>query len=162
MANIVQRDAAEAPLAGRYFCGHFTHSLDPKSRLTIPSDWRNLVGSPEYFYVVPSVGPLKHLFVYPARVMEPKLRRIHRLSMSDAKAREYLRAMGSRSEMLGWDTQGRIRIRDDLLAHAQITTVALLAGNYEGFEIWNPENWERYNRTLSEENLLEASKYVGI
>ena len=35
------------------FVGNYTHSLDPKRRLTIPSVWRAQIGVPETVYVLP-------------------------------------------------------------------------------------------------------------
>lgn len=152
----------EAGTVAEYFCGRYLHNLDPKRRLTVPSEWRALVGSPERFFVIPSVGEFKHLFVYPSRVMGPKLRNIHNLSMADVQGRNYLRIMGSRSEMVGWDTQGRIRVREELLAHAGLTSEVLLIGNFEGFELWNPKAWARVEAGLDDDGLLNASKYVGV
>jgi len=159
----VQR-RSDSPTAGgvRYFCGQYRHNLDPKRRLTIPAEWRAIVGEPSQFFVVPSVGEPRLLYVYPARVMEPKLQNIHNLPMADAKGRAYLRIMGARSEILGWDVQGRIRIRDDLLEYARLTDEVLLVGNYEGFELWNPDEWRKFEQSVNEQSLVEASKYVGI
>lgn len=160
-------DTIQAGLGGvegvsQYFCGTYLHNLDPKRRLTVPSEWRALVGQPERFFVIPSVGEDKHLYVYPARVMGPKLRNIHNLSMADAQGRTYLRIMGSRSEMLGWDTQGRVRVRDELLAHAGLSSEVLLVGNFEGFELWNPKAWQAVASRMDDRGLLDASKYVGV
>lgn len=162
MADTVQAGLGGVEGMSQYFCGTYLHNLDPKRRLTVPSEWRALVGQPEQFFVIPSVGDDRHLYVYPARVMGPKLRNIHNLSMADAQGRTYLRIMGSRSEMLGWDTQGRIRVRDELLAHAGLTSEVLLVGNFEGFELWNPKAWESVASKMDDRGLLDASKYVGV
>lgn len=147
-----------------YFCGQYRHQLDPKLRLTIPAEWREKVGTPAQFFIVPSVGEQRLLYAYPARVMSVKFRNIHNLSMADAKGRNYLRIMGARSELVGWDSQGRIRIRDDLLAHAGLTRESgvLLVGNFEGFELWNPERWAAFAAGIDDQGLLEASRYVGV
>ncbi|MBU4460873.1 MAG: hypothetical protein KJ579_09925 [Verrucomicrobia bacterium] len=162
MADTVQAGLGGVEGMSQYFCGKYLHNLDPKRRLTVPSEWRALVGQPEQFFVIPSVGDDRHLYVYPARVMGPKLRNIHNLSMADAQGRTYLRIMGSRSEMLGWDTQGRIRVRDELLAHAGLSSEVLLVGNFEGFELWNPKAWEAVASKMDDRGLLDASKYVGV
>jgi len=162
VAEPVQQGSGGAEVMPQYFCGNYLHNLDPKRRLTVPSEWRALVGQPEQFFVLPSVGDERHLYVYPARVMGPKLRNIHNLSMADAQGRTYLRIMGSRSEMLGWDSQGRIRVRDELLAYAGLASEVLLVGNFEGFELWNPKAWQAVVSKLDDRGLLDASKYVGV
>ena len=35
------------------FVGRYDHALDPKKRFTIPREWRNLMGNPEFVYVMP-------------------------------------------------------------------------------------------------------------
>lgn len=155
-----QKDLEERPSA-QFFVGQYRHALDPKQRLTIPSEWRAIVGAPSQVFVIPAVGE-RHLFVYPARSLAPRLQNVHNISMADPEGRNYLRIMGSRSELLSWDTQGRIRVRDELLAYAGVKGEAVLVGNWEGFEIWNPDAWVRLEASAGEEELRKATKYVGM
>lgn len=120
------------------FVGNFAHKLDPKSRLTIPSVWRAQVGKPESVYVLPDFHQ-KCLNVYPAGEMLRKLDALRRYPMSDEKARRFSRVLGGNSELLTWDTQGRIRIKDELLAFAGLTDSVTLVGALDRFELWNPD-----------------------
>ena len=81
------------------FVGDFTHTLDTKKRLTIPSVWRAQVESPRSFYVLPDPNQ-RCLNLYASKEMLPKLDRIRRLSMSDAKARHYARVLGRASDLV--------------------------------------------------------------
>ncbi len=157
-----QTEAADRWAQGQFFCGQYRHNLDPKSRLTIPAEWAAIVGQPAKLYVIPSVGRWKFLYVFPARVMEPKLQHIHNLSMADERGRAFLRMIGARSEAVAWDVQRRIRIRDELLAHAGLKDTVLMVGNVEAFELWAPERWTEFERSMTEEGLAEASRYVGV
>lgn len=147
--------------AAQFFVGQYRHALDPKRRLTIPSEWRVIVGQPAQVFVIPAVGE-KHLYVFPAHALAPRLQRVHSISMADPEGRNYLRIMGSRSELLSWDTQGRIRVRDELLAYAGVKSEAILVGNWEGFEIWNPGAWAKVQASVGEVELRKATKYVGM
>ncbi|MCE9615038.1 MAG: cell division/cell wall cluster transcriptional repressor MraZ [Lentisphaerae bacterium] len=121
------------------FVGNFVHSLDPKSRITIPAVWRAQVGKPESVYVLPDFHH-KCLNVYPAGEMIRKLESLRRYKMADEKARRFSRVLGGNSELLAWDTQGRIRIKDELLTFAGLTDRIVLVGALDRFELWNPEN----------------------
>ena len=49
-----------------------------------------------------------------------RLQRIRNLSIADARARQFARILGSQSQLAPWDSQGRIRIKDELLAFADL------------------------------------------
>jgi MraZ protein len=141
------------------FVSTFTHSLDPKKRLTIPSEWRAQVGTPESLYVVPDVN-LKCLFVFPAAEMARRLVRIQQYSITDPTARQFARVLASQSDLLAWDSQGRIRIKDELLAFAGLTDQVVLVGAFNMFELWNPDRL-RQEGALDRANLQDAARYVG-
>ena len=101
--------------------GDFTHSMDPKKRLTIPSEWRESTGAPYGLYVMPDLEGQGFLIVFPAQEMVHRLQSIRNLSIADAKGRQFARILGSRSQMVSWDTAGRIRINDSLLEHAKLS-----------------------------------------
>ena len=158
MAQNEQTGGPVVPEQG-VFVGNYTHSLDPKKRLTIPSEWRAYVGLPNSLYVLPGVDQ-KYLFVFPAREMIQRLQRIRNLSIADARARQFARILGSQSQLAPWDSQGRIRVKDELLDFAQLKEQVVLVGAIEGFELWNPELWKTVS-SISHANLADAARYVG-
>jgi MraZ protein len=141
------------------FVGTFVHSLDPKQRLTIPSEWRDHVGDPASLYVLPGLDE-KCLTVFPAREMAQRLQKVRHMSIADAKARQFARVLGSQSQLAPWDTAGRIRIKDELMEFAGLVNQVVLVGQFEGFELWNPERWKTVN-SAGVANLREAAQYVG-
>ena len=116
------------------FVNTYTHSLDSKKRLTIPSDWRELVGVPRGLFVLPGVND-KCLCVYPAREMTRRLEKLRNLSIADEKGRQFARTLASRADLVPWDSQGRIRIKDELLEYADLVNQVVLVGTYDGFEL---------------------------
>ncbi len=146
-------------IAQGVFVGTFVHSLDPKKRLTIPSGWREQVTVPNGLYVLPGVES-EYLYVLPAQEIADKLKRIRGHSIADAKARQFARILGSQSDLVSWDSQGRIRIKDELLNHARLTDQVVLVGTFEGFELWNPESWKKTG-SMDQSSLGEAARYVG-
>lgn len=143
------------------FVGQFQHLLDRKMRLTIPVGWREQVGVPEQVYVLPGIN-VPCLCVFPAREMAKRLERVNSLSIADEKGRHFFRTLASRSELVPWDAQGRIRIKDELLAYAGIRSEVLLAGAFECFELWSPEKWKQQQESSGSSTTLgEAARYVG-
>ncbi len=142
------------------FVGTFHHNLDPKKRLTLPSEWRELVGEPQSLFVLPGVND-PCLCVYPARSFALRLEKLRNFSIADEKGRQFQRSLASRSLHTGWDAQGRFRLRDDLLGYAGIGSQVVLVGCLESFELWSPERWPEQQAT-DMEGFLEGAKYVGL
>ena len=142
------------------FVNIYTHSLDSKKRLTIPSDWRELVGVPRRLFVLPGVND-KCLCVYPAREMTRRLEKLRNLSIADEKGRQLARTLASRSDLVPWDSQGRIRVKDDLLAYGELLNQVVLVGTFDGFELWNPDLWKKQQQSTDSSGLGDAARYVG-
>ncbi len=143
------------------FVNQYVHTLDSKRRLTIPAEWRELVGSPMRLYVLPGVNDCC-LTVLPARDMMRRLNESRqRLKLSDQKARQFNRVLASRADSLTWDSAGRIRIKDSLLDYARITSQVVLVGAFEGFELWNPELWQETG-AMDEKQFADVAQYVGL
>ena len=148
-------------LAGHgVFVNTYSHSLDSKKRLTIPSDWRELVGVPRRLFVLPGVN-VKCLCVYPAREMTRRLEKLRNLSIADEKGRQLARTLASRSDLVPWDSQGRIRIKDELLDFADLVNQVVLVGTFDGFELWSPDQWKQQSGMMDQTGLGEAARYVG-
>ncbi len=95
------------------FVGCYTHTLDGKKRVTIPSDWREAAGNPTLF-VLPGVD-VKCLYVVTAREMAHRLEKVREASVANVQAQRFLRDFFSRADRVGLDAQGRIRVKDALL-----------------------------------------------
>ena len=50
----------------------------------------------------------------------------------------------SESENLQFDTEGRVSLSDKLLKHAMIKSNVLFVGLGKTFQIWDPENFEKF------------------
>jgi MraZ protein len=159
----VENNSIDQPIpvaAGGGFASNFAHSLDPKKRLTIPAVWRDQVGEPKSLYVLPGLNKEKCLYVYPAREITRRLEKFRKISIGDPKARMFARLLASNSDLLAWDSQGRIRIKDELLSYAGITSRVKLIGAWDRFEIWSPEAWKEATAAIDQAAMDDAVKYV--
>ena len=142
------------------FTGSHPHVLDPKKRLTIPSEWREIVGEPKSLYVLPGLEGGRFLNVYPAREIAQRLQSIRSLPLSDAKGRQFARLLGMQSQLVAWDVAGRIRVNDELLEQADLSDQVVLVGVFDHFELWNP-NQLKQACPSGTGDLREAARYVG-
>ena len=150
----------EKEIAGQgVFVSHFTHSLDPKKRLTIPSEWRAQIGSPRSLYVLPDVHQ-RCLCCFPASEMMRRLDKMRHHSIADQKARQFARVLAAQSDLVSWDSQGRIRIKDELLDFAELSDQVVLVGAFDTFELWNPDTFSQ-SGGMDRESIQEAARYVG-
>ena len=121
----------------------FHHTLDPKKRLTIPSEWRDAMGmelgdkdAREYVYVFPNATE-DCIDLVPVREMQKIL---DDLSRNDILENDPIAtALAQSAQMLKVDSAGRIRIGDDLLKFAGIKGDVTLIGAYRKAQIWAGE-----------------------
>ncbi|MFC1499361.1 division/cell wall cluster transcriptional repressor MraZ [Verrucomicrobiota bacterium] len=140
------------------FVGEFVHSLDIKKRFTIPSVWRAQAGTPKSLYILPDFYH-KCLNVFPAGEMGRKLEKLRRQSMTDQKAMDFASVLGAASDLVPWDTQGRIRIKDKLLNFANIKDRVVLVGALDKFQLWTPEARPETGE-IDQKALIEAGRYI--
>ena len=119
--------------------GRFDHALDPKKRFTIPSEWRALMGNPQYVYVMPDPKE-KCLDMVPVAEMEVRLAKLREKALFDPAANRALQTIGSVSELPTLDIQGRIRISDKLLQFANLTTTVAMLGSVRMVKLWDPKS----------------------
>ena len=119
------------------FAGRFDRPLDPKKRLTIPSEWRNLMGNPEFVYVMPDPTD-RCVNIIPMVEWGARMEKLREKALFDPALRPVLQKIGASSEMPALDVQGRIRISDKLLRFANLTTTVAMQGAVRTIQLWDP------------------------
>jgi MraZ protein len=152
------KNASAAARGG--FADTYTHSLDSKRRLTIPAEWRAQVGTPQRLFVMPDFSE-RCLRVFPGSEMVRVVERLETLSRSDPVLRRHLRELGRQSQLLEWDTQGRIRIKDELLNFAGLKDQVQMVGSIDSFELWPPRAL-RDLAPVDQTRLQEAAYYFKL
>ncbi|MCU0857966.1 MAG: hypothetical protein MUC65_06145 [Pontiellaceae bacterium] len=140
------------------FVGSFHHSLDPKRRMIIPSDWRAMMGGTSRLYVFPHPDR-KCLYLYTLAEMNRRLRQLRGAGSADAQDEQAIRAMTASADALTVDAQGRVRIKDELLAHAEVKSKVVLVGTLTRIELWSEENFDMALPAVSA--LAETAFYGG-
>ena len=122
------------------FVGSFTHTLDAKRRIIFPSVWRNLVGDQHQLFAFPHPDE-KCLYLYTASEMMRRLNQLRSGDLDKAEQRA-IRSLSAGAEMLAWDAQGRLRIGENLLAHAEVKDRVVLVGTLTRIELWSVQNFD--------------------
>lgn len=141
-----------------YYYGEFSHSLDARNRVTVPSIWR-VKGDDENFYMA-WPHPSGYLAVFPPEKQAELLQRARSIAQSDTRGRQLLRNVFGRAAKFGCDKQGRILIPEHLLQHAAIDKKVVLVGTGDQFEIWGAERYQPAE--VSGMEALEAMKELGL
>ena len=123
------------------FVGSFTHSLDAKRRIIFPSCWRNLSGESNRLFAFPHPDD-KCLYLYTAEEMMRRLGQLRSGGPIDKLEQQAVRSFAAGADMLVWDAQGRIRVAENLLAHAEVKQQVVLVGTLTRIELWSIENFD--------------------
>lgn len=143
--------------AEELFVGSYHHSLDSKRRLIIPSIWRAMLGDPLRLFVFPH--PDKQcLFLYTFQEMNRRLVQLREAGTVDENDQQAIRSLSSSADALAVDAQGRVRIKDELLAHAGVTEDVVLVGTLTRIELWSEE---QFDMALPTESSLAENTFFG-
>ena len=139
------------------FVGSFTHGLDAKRRMIFPSTWRNLAGESNQLFAFPHPDE-KCLYLYTAAEMLRRLDELRSGGSVDANDQQAIRSITAGAELLMWDTQGRIRIGENLLAHIEVKEQLVLVGALTRIELWSAEN---FDLALPQESSAAENVFFG-
>lgn len=140
--------------------GQYTHDLDPKKRLTLPSKWRSDLGKK----VVVTKGLDSSLFVFPVNRWEVFAEELTQSGFGNQDTRSFNRFMLASAYETDVDAAGRIVIPDTLKDFAHLSAKVVLAGMYSRIEIWDETAWESNIAKVNGEADVLATKLneIGI
>jgi MraZ protein len=144
--------------ATTFFVGEFTHALDNKGRLTIPSKWR-ISGGDNTYLALPNPGG--YVTVYPPKMISRLDEKVAQASLSNTRAQALMMELFSKAHSFGCDKQGRINLNDKLIEHAGISDRAVLVGNFSAFAIWAEEKYSQ-KAVEDERNIFDAMRELGL
>ena len=137
------------------FMGEYSHTIDAKSRLIIPSKFREILG--DVFVVTKGLDGC--LFVFDNTewtAFEEKLQKLPSLTNPDV--RKFVRFFMAGAITVEVDKQGRILIPTGLKDFAALEKDAVLIGVGSRVEIWSKE---RYESTVSYDDMEEIAMHLS-
>jgi MraZ protein len=139
------------------FKGHVEHSLDAKSRLSIPARYRTAFASG----IVLAKDSDACLSAWTPEAQERIIDRA--LQGKNPLGSEYKaiqRYFQSNSFDLELDSAGRVIVPPPLVEHAGIEKEVVVAGVGDHLEVWNRERWQEEQSAL-EDTIREVTEGLG-
>lgn len=119
------------------FLGEFSHSLDEKGRVVMPSKFRSgLEGG-----CVVTKGQERCLYVFPLEQWQTESDRVLKLPRTDRRARNYARAFFASAIDQTLDKTGRCQIPEALRLYAGLGKEVTVVGVADHVEIWDTATW---------------------
>ena len=120
------------------FFGEYEHTIDDKSRLTLPARFRERLAAG----VVLAKGLDGNIAVYPrdawSETVEARLAALDPLTREARELRRFFFAGAADAEL---DRNGRILVPPALARHARLGRDVVVAGVYDHLEIWDRAAW---------------------
>ncbi len=141
--------------------GEYSHNLDAKGRIILPSKLREEIG--DSFYV--TRGFEGCLAIYSAEEFEKLGASIQALPGNMREARQLQRIIITGAHPCDADKQGRFVIPPRLREVAKLEKEVVVVGNGNHAEIWNSDLWNEYmygEDSLSLEDAAEALQEKGL
>lgn len=119
------------------FKGEYSHTIDDKGRLIIPSRLREQLG--EGFVVTKGLDGC--LFVFDREGWENFEDKLRALPMDNRDARMLSRFFLAGASDAELDKQGRVLLPANLISHAELAKDVVVIGAGNRVEIWSRERW---------------------
>lgn len=153
--------AGPEPENANMLIGEYTHTIDDKNRVSLPSKFRTLLGKK----IVITPGLDQCLFVFTTKEWEKIANRLsENSSVLSADMRSFSRWMFGGATEVEVDNIGRVLVPDFLRERANLKTKVVLIGVQNRLEIWNEKSWSDYKRQVekSADSLAEKLSGLGI
>ncbi len=142
------------------FVGSYENSIDAKSRVIVPSKFREELGVECYI----TRGFDTCLDIYPLDSWKEFEEKLSQLPKSNRQARAFVRKFRANAVRCELDKQGRLTIPEKLRQDAKLKKELTTIGNGEKIEIWSRDIWESDEGAgmLDDTDLAEGMEKYGI
>lgn len=138
------------------FVGSYSHTLDAKKRVFIPSKFREDLG--EEFYITRKFGT--YLSIYTADDWQAYVEKIEKLPESIAEEiQDFI--LGAAQKCVP-DASGRIILEDRLLKHAKIDKNVVFVGAGKQIRVWAEDLWNERENTRDFTKMREIMSQYGL
>ena len=146
------------------FIGEFTHTLDDKKRLSLPSKFRKELGKK----VIITHGLDNCLFMFTLSQWDKIAEQLGNMSFGNADSRGFNRIMLGGAVEIEVDTAGRVLIPDFLRQYIGVNATEdkisklVFAGVHTRIEIWEEKRWKSYKEKILKQADSLAAKLSEI
>jgi len=122
------------------FIGSYTHAIDDKQRLKLPSNFRQKITA-DTVVLAKGDGEARHITLYPWETWQEYVGPIRKKALHDYKYRQYMRVKFSSAAEVKIDSQGRVLLPKSLLDFSGISKDVEIIGVGDYVELWAPERF---------------------
>ncbi len=141
------------------FTGEYRHTVDDKGRMAVPVKFRTRLDPGSMV----SAWLDNCLAIHTKASWDELSAKIAALPITDPTARRFQRLIFSRAVEAEMDRQGRILLPAYLRELVGLGGDAVIVGSRDHAEIWAPERWDDYRRSLDDpQELALAFEGLGI
>lgn len=134
--------------------GEYTHTIDDKNRISLPSKFRKEVGKK----LIATYGLEGCLSLYPSNEWEKISDEMGKMDSLRADTRGFNRFMFGGAVELEVDSLGRVLIPEYLREFAVIKDKGVFVGVHKRIEMWNDKKWAEYKKKVVNEADVLAEK----
>ncbi len=141
------------------FTGEYRHTVDDKGRIAVPVKFRAQLdpGSMVSGWIDDCLA------IHTKAGWEALASKIAALPITDMESRRFQRFVFSNATEAQMDKQGRVLLPAHLRESVGLTDEAVLVGSQDHAEIWAPDRWDAYRKTLEDpQELAKAFAGLGI
>ena len=137
------------------FMGEYSHTIDAKGRLIIPSRFREELG--DNFVVTKGLDGC--LFAYTNEEWKHFEEKLQAIPVSNQKGRRFARYFLAGATLCEVDKQGRILLPPVLREYANLQKDVVLVGVLSRVEIWDKDRWQE--NTYDEDEMDEIAEHMA-
>jgi len=131
-----------AKVGSSTFSGNFSHTIDPKWRVTIPVSYRDKLGKK---FTISMNQQFNAIAIYPADVWGEYIERFKKVKVLDNKAMRYVNLLNANAfPDCDIDLQGRILLPPNLRQLAHLDKAIRFVGAVDVLEIWDESLYAQY------------------
>ena len=138
------------------FLGEFEHSIDDKSRLSVPARFRAALQDGLYI----TRGLDRCLVIWDSDSWRAQAERVRALSLWQSAARRLQRHFFSGAVQAQPDKLGRVVIPQFLREYAQLDGDVVVVGLSDRIEVWSRTAWQR-ERAQAERDSAELAEHMA-
>jgi MraZ protein len=141
------------------FRGTFTHSIDSKGRLSVPTRFREVLKARTENQLVVTRGTHTDcLSVFPLSKWQEVEEGVDQLPTNEVKD-AFVRHFIAPAQDVTLDKMGRVLIPVQLREEAGLDHEVMVVGALSKFEVWDRERWEEYERSTRQGALEILNNY---
>src|SRR3990167_8943965 len=140
--------------------GEYSHTIDEKRRLAIPSKFRKELGKK----AVITRGLDNCLFIFGEKEWNDLSEKLKNLPLGQSDARGFIRLILAGAMDVSFDSLGRILVPDYLKDYAKLGKQVIVTGVLNRLEIWDESIWNEYKSRTEKEagNIAERLGGLGV